>query len=369
VEGVRGIMASKIKKEHRGSIVLHDERSPTGRGASTGESLEESVVRLDVHLRTQRPDLSWRQIRDWIASGKVFIQGKAVREPGFLVKRNLPLDLRMNAPRRVPEKDLMGNEREIQSPVVKLHFEDAQILVVDKRAGVDSVPFMPKFGGRSQEKTSIRRDASSLSLLEYLERQKRQRLHVVHRLDRETSGLLVFARTDLASRALTQQFRFHRVHRRYLAAVWGSVEQELTLDSPIARDRGDGLRGAPLRGARVDPGHLQEAITHVRPLEHRLIRGKPVTLVECRLETGRTHQIRIHLSEAGHRLVGEGVYGFPSGGFESSDENAAEKREAPRILLHAAELGFLHPTKDELRLQWQSPLPDDFSEWWKTCQC
>jgi 23S rRNA pseudouridine1911/1915/1917 synthase len=213
-------------------------------------------------------------------------------------------------------------------------------------------------------------------------------VRAVHRIDRETSGLVVFARNVPASRILAEQFRLHTTHRRYFAIVAGRVKAA-TIRSRLVRDRGDGRRGsldatgrvmksravkggkargtkssggnrhdAKDRAAHHDDEHEaeheagKEAVTHVAPLEHF---GDVVTLVECRLETGRTHQIRIHLSERGHPVCGERVYATPA---RRARRPEPEVPRAPRVMLHAAELGFVHPvTGAELRFT--SPLPAD----------
>jgi 23S rRNA pseudouridine1911/1915/1917 synthase len=164
-------------------------------------------------------------------------------------------------------------------------------------------------------------------------------LGVVHRIDKDTSGLLVFTRTHKAKRSLDEQLRQHTVERRYLAIAHGRV-QAATLESHLVADRGDGVRGST-----PDPRIGRNAITHVAPEE--FLEG--ATLVSCRLQTGRTHQIRIHLAEAGHPLVGEKVYirGLP-GPF----------LPAPRQMLHAALLGFEHPV-DGAHLRFEDPMPED----------
>ena len=135
----------------------------------------------------------------------------------------------------------------------------------------------------------------------------------VHRLDRETSGLLVFARSVKAERNLGEQFRRHTTRRKYLAVALGSVPEQ-RISSRLVRDRGDGRRGST-----TEPGVGKLAVTHVRPLEQI----GPYTLIECRLETGRTHQIRIHLAEQGHPLCGDRVYRKPPGGGVLPDESGA----------------------------------------------
>lgn len=222
-------------------------------------------------------------------------------------------------------------------------FVDAQVIVVAKPAGISTVPF------DDQE-----RDTLDARVRAWLERTRsgasksaggRPNLGVVHRLDRETSGLIVFTRTWVAKQSLGAQFRRHTTLRLYLALVNGNVVSR-TMRSWFVENRGDGLRGSA-RGAPPFPRGAREAVTHVEPLE----RLASATLVRCRLETGRTHQIRIHLSEAGHPLVGERVY---VRGFE------APKVEAPRLMLHAAELGFVHPTT-ERPMHWTSPMPEDMT--------
>jgi 23S rRNA pseudouridine1911/1915/1917 synthase len=176
------------------------------------------------------------------------------------------------------------------------------------------------------------------------------KVRAVHRLDRDTSGLMVFARTATAETALIRLFSKHRIRRSYLAVVNGDVASQ-TIDNYLVRDRGDGLRGSTPLGAAAEGA--QRAITRVDPIK----RIGPYTVVRCRLQTGRTHQIRIHLSELGHPLCGERVYRSSAGGEPHSDES-----DAPRQALHAAELGFAHPITGE-RLLVQSALPADLKQW------
>jgi 23S rRNA pseudouridine1911/1915/1917 synthase len=163
----------------------------------------------------------------------------------------------------------------------------------------------------------------------------------VHRLDKETSGLVVFARSWLAKKALSTQFRMHSVHRIYLAIAHGDI-RDRTLRSFLLANRGDGIRGS---AHGRPPSDAREAITHVRSAES--LRG--ATLVICKLETGRTHQIRIHLSEAGHPVLGERVYVRHFRG---------PVIEAPRLMLHASELGFVHPAT-EREMRWEHSMPED----------
>jgi 23S rRNA pseudouridine1911/1915/1917 synthase len=172
------------------------------------------------------------------------------------------------------------------------------------------------------------------------------RVRAVHRLDKDTSGLVVFARTAPAERHLGRQFRAHTIERRYLALVRGRADP-VRIESFLVHDRGDGRRGST-----AVPGSGKRAVTHVRVVEPL----GDFTLVECRLETGRTHQVRIHLAEAGTPLCGERVYDRPLHGAPRSDGSGA-----PRLALHAASLGFEHPVTGR-SMTWTSTLPSDLRD-------
>ena len=169
---------------------------------------------------------------------------------------------------------------------------------------------------------------------------------MVQRLDKETSGLLVFARTADAERGLGMQFFNHSVERKYLALIPGTIAPQ-SIESILVRDRGDGRRGsAPFS----QPG--KKAVTHVHIVE----KFQAFTLVGCQLETGRTHQIRIHLAEKGSPVCGEKVYRTTVNGSILPDGSGF-----PRLALHAAELGFIHPISGE-PMHWNMALPEDFSK-------
>jgi 23S rRNA pseudouridine1911/1915/1917 synthase len=166
-------------------------------------------------------------------------------------------------------------------------------------------------------------------------------LHVVHRIDRATSGLLAFAKTKRAELGLAAQLRAHTMERMYICAAHGVVTPG-RIESNLVADRGDGIRGSTSHA-----GQGKRAITHVSV--RQALRG--ATLCEVRLETGKTHQIRIHLAESGHPLVGEPVY---------IRDYAGPLITSPRLLLHAATLGFVHPVTGE-RISLSSALPADFT--------
>ncbi len=281
---------------------------------------------LDRALRELFPDLSWARARWLIETGKVSVAERLVTDPRAPVAGGASLRIRASAPRPAT--------RERLPPSLLVHV-DADVVVVHKPAGVSTVPFEEGERGTLDQlvRALLNRDRR---------RHTTSEIGVVHRLDRDTTGLLVFARNLAAKRHLQQQFRVHDVERRYLAIAHGRVASR-TLRSRLVADRGDGLRGT------TDHPRLGRlAVTHVHAIEILAA----ATLIECRLETGRTHQIRIHLAEAGHPLVGERVYArgkpLPDWG-------------APRIQLHAASLGFVHPRTGE-RLRFATELPDDMAE-------
>jgi len=275
---------------------------------------------------------TWGKARAWIASGKIAIEGAPCTDPERRVRAGTTIALRMTAPRRAKDDDL---------PASALVYVDPHVVVVNKPPGMSTIPYDEEERGTLDERVRAALQARTKGG----SRGTRPSLGIVHRLDKETSGLIVFTRTWLAKQSLTQQFRVHTVHRRYLAIVHGHARAG-TFRSRIVADRGDGLRGSLPKTAPKEAGQL--AITHVEVVE----RLDGATLLACRLETGRTHQIRIHLSEAGHPLVGERVY---------IRRFTGDPIPAPRMMLHAAELGFVHPaTNAEMR--WELPLPADMEQ-------
>lgn len=267
--------------------------------------------------------LSWNKARELCASGRVTVNGKVVSDPGARVSVGDQVSFDRTAKR--VRKGVLEAERIVHV--------DPDLVVVNKPAGIMSVPFEH---GDKDTLIDVTRAAIRASQRQG-QRTFDPELGIVHRIDIDTTGLLVFTRNLAAKRHLSQQFRDHTVHRRYLALVHGNVVGR-TFESMLIRDRGDGLRGSfgHYRAPRGKPPEdAQRAVTHVRVIERfRNANDAPATLVECALETGRQHQIRIHLSEAACPLIGERVY--------IRDFRGAHI-EAPRPMLHAAELGFVHP--------------------------
>lgn len=286
-------------------------------------------------LRGWLPGRSWADLRKLIGVRRVS------------VNHTLCLD----ESRRLSGGDVVRLLSQSLPPVgaadVRIHYRDAHLVVVEKP------PRMLTLRHAAEQHWPQRRKDRQPSLDEIVSRMlaskaqrrrdERRPIFPVHRIDRDTSGLLVFATDEPTQRGLIAMFARHEVDRAYLALVPGHLAAR-TITSDLVRDRGDGLRGSAAGGA---PG--RRAVTHLRPLE--FLGG--YTLLECRLETGRTHQIRIHLAELGHPLCGDSVY--RSGWAQPPIEDLSG---APRIALHATRLGFVHPATGE-HVQWETPLPRD----------
>ena len=277
-------------------------------------------------------DLSWGKARALVESGKVFVDGVRVLDAVSDVRAGQEVEIRESAPRPLAR----GFEK---VPSDLIAFVDAHVVVVRKPAGISTIPFDENEKGTLDELVKKKLGVRSLG--------------IVHRIDKETSGLLVFTKTWLAKQSLSSQFRSHTVERKYLAIVHGDVKTQKFVSHLVA-DRSDGLRGSLERmhnaKGRDKNRDGQIAITHVEALEHFREGGARATLVACTLETGRTHQIRIHLSESGHPILGERVY---------VRDFRDPQIPAPRVMLHAALLGFVHP-KTEQRVKWEEDPPEDF---------
>ncbi len=302
-------------------------------------------ITLAALLREHQPSWSWNKCREVISAGRVSVAGETVRDPARRFPADAILEISGSRPSDTPSS----------RPQLHVYHHDAHLIVVEKPSGLESVPFETKDSRRLHAEQMTLVDLAR-QWLESVSRSKLPPLRIVHRIDKGTSGILVFARTPSAEKELAAQFRKHTVHRRYIAICSGEVISR-SVRSHIALDRGDGYRGSvhnKLAG--------KSAITHIKCLESSSDpRGVKYSLVECRLETGRTHQIRIHLCEAGHPLCGDKVYRRPRRG----DEDMPDESGAPRLCLHAAELGFLHPLSGE-NLLFKSEFPTDLAKCWKS---
>jgi 23S rRNA pseudouridine1911/1915/1917 synthase len=304
---------------------------------------------LAAALRHWLAGKSWSQVRELVSKRKVQINGNICVDPARRLKDKDVVKILQQAAAEAPREEQ-----------VKIRHIDNHVVVVEKPAGMTTMrhpeekdwptkrkqlqPTLDELLPRLIAKRSFA-DGIPKRSLGTRKKGGLPRIRPVHRLDQETSGLMIFARSVDAERHLGKQFKKHTIHRRYLAIVQGYIEPQ-TIETSLVRDRGDGRRGSTTL-----PKIGKKAVTHVRPIEK--LNG--YTLVECRLETGRTHQIRIHLAERGHPVCGDKVYCQPL--FQPVIE---DKSGAPRVALHAAELGFTHPITDEWML-FKMPLPADLA--------
>jgi 23S rRNA pseudouridine1911/1915/1917 synthase len=313
---------------------LRDEQATTNAGrivnalAPFAVPEAETNATLAAVLRVRLPGLSWSQVRAVISARRVKVLNELCLDPARRVKAGDTIELLARAEARKPE-----------SEQIQIRFIDNHIVVVEKPSGLSTVRH-PSEREWSKERKRLSPTLEDL-VAEQIARKSPSRLRIVHRLDKETSGLLVFARSVEAERALGQQFRQHTVVRRYHAIVPGHPKSQ-RIHNYLTRDRGDGRRGSTTLASAG-----KEAITHLETLE----RWPGYALVQCRLETGRTHQIRIHLAELGHPICGEKVYTHKRDGTVYVDRS-----NAPRLMLHAIELGFTHPITEEV-LHWEMPMP------------
>jgi len=299
---------------------------------------EQAGATLAAVARTRLTGKSWTQVRRFIETRQACINGELCLDPARRLKKGDRVEiLAKPAP-----KDHTHEH-------VTLRYLDEHIVVAEKPSGVSTVrhPTERAWSERRKAMSPTLQDIVSRLIAAEEGRGRKgplPRLRVVQRLDKGTSGLVVFARSVVAERSLGKQFHAHSVVRRYLAVVPGAPAAQ-TITSRLVRDRGDGRRGS----TREVDDDGKEAITHVS-IVHRL---QGYSVMGCRLETGRTHQIRIHLSELGHPVCGETVYNRKLG-----KEPIADESGAPRLALHAAELGLIHPTTGKA-LHWEMPLPPD----------
>lgn len=292
---------------------------------------------LAAALRLWLPGQSWKSVRQLVSSRRILIREEVCLDSARRLPAGETVEVRSHSAPQLPVDD-----------AIIVRFADKDLVVVEKPAGMCTVrhPSEREWPERRKQLSPTLEDLVPRILRRMENRDSadsKGRLRVVQRLDKLTSGLLVFARNVTAERGLGRQFHDHTVLRRYMAIVVGTPPVGRVATN-LARDRGDGRRGSTAIAGLGKP-----AATHVEILEN--LGG--YSLISCRLETGRTHQIRIHLAELGHPVCGEPVYRQRLDGNVIVDESAA-----PRMALHAAELGFVHPTTGKT-MAWSMPLPGD----------
>lgn len=285
---------------------------------------EEELVRLDKYLCEKNQDLSRSRIQSLIDEGHVFVNGKTARS-NYKVKNND--EIVMEA---VADVELEAKPEPMDLDIV---YEDSDVIVINKPKGIVVHPAPGSLSGTLVNGLLYHcKDLSGINGV--------LRPGIVHRIDKDTTGLLIVAKNDKAHISLSEQLQCKSVSRKYYALVHGVIEHEFgTIDAPIGRDVNDRQKMA------VTSTNSKDAVTHFRVVE----RFKEYTLVECTLETGRTHQIRVHMQYIKHPVVGDEKYSY------------RKTMSVGGQLLHAHELKFIHPTTNE-EVVVSAPLPDIFEQ-------
>lgn len=277
-------------------------------------------IRLDQALVTMLPEYSRNRLQNWIRTGNVLVNGQTA---GVSDKVWGGESITV-----FPEADPVTGQDEPEDIPLNIVFEDPAIIIVNKPAGLVVHPGNGNHKGTLLN-ALLHHSAGAAEL---------PRAGIVHRLDKDTSGLMVVAKTIKAYTDLVKQMHGRSVKREYLALAQGEIDAPGTVDAPLARD-------PIVRTRRTVHPMGKQAITHYE-IEERF---PSATLLRCTLETGRTHQIRVHMKHIGHPLVGDKTY---------SNVRRGRAMSFPRQALHAAKLALDHPYTGE-RMEWEAPLPDD----------
>jgi 23S rRNA pseudouridine1911/1915/1917 synthase len=292
--------------------------------------------RLDRALADALPTLSRERLKALISSGAVTApDGNLARDPARKATGGTVF--------KVVVPDPTPAHNEAQDIPLNVVFEDEHLIVIDKPAGLVVHPAAGNLDG-TLVNALLHHCAGQLSGIGGVARPG-----IVHRIDKDTSGLMLAAKTDRAHEGLARQFQVHSIDRRYLAITNGRVlAAEGTVDAPLARSPANRKKIAVCA-----PGHGKHAITHWTKLRQL----RDATLIQCRLETGRTHQVRVHMASIGHPLVGDPLYGSMRSGHRQLMATLGFGRQA----LHAARLGFIHPINSNA-LAFESEMPADMQE-------
>ncbi|WP_277187973.1 RluA family pseudouridine synthase [Caballeronia sp. BR00000012568055] len=291
--------------------------------------------RLDKVLAKVFPEFSRNRMQGWIEEGRVLVDGARAK-----VRQPVPLDAVITL-----TPDLLPEQLAFAAEPVPLHivYEDETLVVINKPAGMVVHPAAGNWSGTLLNGLLYRYGDAAAGL---------PRAGIVHRLDKETSGLMVVARTLEAQTDLVRQMQARTVKRRYVAFVWGNMPEDGTIDAPIGRDPRERTRMAVVKTASG-----KHARTHFRTVDRTTWHGQPVSAIHCDLETGRTHQIRVHCAHIQHPLLGDPVYGHARG----KRSIRPLPNEFARQALHAWRLGLIHPATGN-DVHWRADVPDDMAE-------
>lgn len=282
-------------------------------------------IRLDKVISGLVPQFSRSRIQQWIDAGHVTVDGKIARAK----MTSFGDETVVLSPQLAPEDEAFKPE----PMVLNIVYEDASIIVLDKPAGLVVHPGAGNWSGTLLN--GLLHHFPSIAGV--------PRAGIVHRLDKDTSGLMVVAKTLEAHTDLVRQLQARTVRREYLALIWGTPNLSGTIDAAMGRHPRDRIKMAVLENATAKP-----AITHFERLATGVLDRRPVSLMRCKLETGRTHQIRVHMMSIGFALVGDSLYGKPH-----------LAPVFPRQALQACRLGLIHPATGE-HCEWSVKLPEDF---------
>jgi 23S rRNA pseudouridine1911/1915/1917 synthase len=325
---------------------LVDYIHPPGEGGETAEvrlavERHEGGLRLDRFVAMRLPDVSRSRIQQWIALGAVEVEGA-----GRSAKHRL---IGYESVTVIPQPRAAESAFAPDPVPLSVVHSDEHLLVIDKPPGLVTHPAAGNWRGTLMNGI----------LHHWPDQAALPRAGIVHRLDKDTSGLLVVARSEMAIVRLVAQLADRSMSRRYLALVDGETPETGIIDAPIGRDP-----QSPIRMAVVNAHKGRNAVTQFKTIRRgRLGNGKSVSLVLCQLQTGRTHQIRVHLQHLGFPLIGDTVYRKSGVSFGVGDGVAGFGRQA----LHAWRLGLIHPA-DERPASWTAPIPADLFQLLDQCQ-
>jgi 23S rRNA pseudouridine1911/1915/1917 synthase len=284
-------------------------------------------MRIDLHLAEKYPEISRARMQKLIADGFVFIDGKPIYKKNYEVDNQ---EVVVNFPENKNLESVLP-----ENILIDIIYEDEYLLAVNKPRGMVVHPAAGNYSG-TLVNALLFHCGSSLSGINGVNRPG-----IVHRIDKDTTGLLLVAKNDKAHKSLAKQIKNHSLARGYLALVHGRIESDGAIDKPIARSLKDRKKMAISAKGR-------EAITHYKVVKS----FEKFTLIECRLQTGRTHQIRVHMKSINRPVVGDRTYGL---------EEKGKLAKLQGQLLHAYLLGFIHPSTGEY-MEFTADLPKDFSD-------
>jgi 23S rRNA pseudouridine1911/1915/1917 synthase len=311
---------------------LHERRADAETPRTIRVPDEYAGERLDKVMARLFPEFSRSRLQTWIDAQRVVVDGAPAK-----IRQPVPLGATITLiPDLLPEQLAFTPE-----PVpLEIVYEDDALVVINKPAGMVVHPAAGNWSGTLLNGLLYRYGDAAAGL---------PRAGIVHRLDKETSGLMVVARTLEAQTVLTRQLQARTVKRRYVALVWGTMPDEGTIDAPIGRDPRDRTRMAVVESASG-----KYARTHYRTIDRAMWNQQPVSAVHCDLDTGRTHQIRVHCAHIRHPLLGDPIYGHARGKRSVQPLPDGFNRQA----LHAWRLGLIHPATGR-EISWRADVPED----------